>query len=186
VLLSLVVAVAAPPKALGQVRIERVTVLVRADSAGDEFTPVEELRLTAHRPWQKEFFLGVSLGPPDVGIASLELVATFDIRMGPQFYGGPDGEMFLTLASDSAGVWYRSPTARSIVENCQGPCRRDLTIGPFALLSLIPGPREAQRLLWPTRLRAHVEAFAWVQDPRRVGAELQLDQSRRVVEVRLH
>ena len=94
--------------------------------------------------------------------------------------------MFLTLASDSAGVWYRTPIARSVVEQCQGRCKRDSTIGPFTLLSLIPGPREAERILWPTRLRAHVEGFAWVQDPRRVGPDLQLDQSRSVVEVRLH
>lgn len=140
--------------------IQRVDVLVQADSAGSQMTPVEKLRLPSQRPWQNVFYIAVYLMPGDTSLLRAQAVGLgFDIKMGPQLYGGPDGELLLQDKIDQEGEWFVTGDRTTKELPCSPSCAIRVVFGPFALPSLIPGPREAEALLWPTRLRIHAQAL---------------------------
>jgi hypothetical protein len=140
--------------------IERIEVLLPADSAGSRMVPVEKLRLPSQRPWQNVFYVAVHLVPGDTSLLRAQAVGLgFDIRMGPQLYGGPDGELLLQDKIDQEGEWFLAGDRVTKELPCSPDCAHRVLFGPFALPSLIPGPREAEALLWPTRLRIRAQTL---------------------------
>ncbi len=141
-------------------QITRLSVVVARDSGGDAMTAISSIDLPSQRPWQNEFYLDIGLASLDSAkTAGLELLVSFELRMGPQLFGGPDGEVLLTQRIDSLGVWLRSPTVAAQAELCSSGCPREVRLGPFELEHLIPGPKGAEALLWPTRLRITAQAL---------------------------
>jgi hypothetical protein len=140
--------------------IERIEVLLRADSAGNRMVVAERLKLPSQRPWQNGFYVALYLGPTDaVVLRSENLSVAFDLKMGPQMYGGPDGELLLTTKIDQDGVWFRADTTATREESCAQTCPQRVLFGPFELSELIPGPRDGDALLWPTRLRIYAQVL---------------------------
>lgn len=140
--------------------IERIEVLLAADSAVSRMVPVEKLKLPSQRPWQNVFYVAVQLVPGDTSLLRAQVVELgFDIRMGPQLYGGPDGELLLQVKIDQEGEWFVAGHTAAKETPCSPTCAQRVLFGPFDLASLIPGPSEAEALLWPTRLRIHAQTL---------------------------
>ncbi len=149
----------APAQSTGPA-IERVEVLLRADSGSERMIVAERLKLPSQRPWQNSFYVAVYLGPAAASLLRAEAVGvSFDLRMGPQLYGGPDGELLLQSKIDEQGEWFRVGTTLTKEIPCSPSCSTRVVLGPFELPALIPGPREADALLWPTKLRIHAQVL---------------------------
>ena len=148
--------------------IEHIEVLLNADSGGERMIPVDRLRLPSQRPWQNGFYVAVSIGGADARLNRAQTIGvSFDIRMGPQLYDDPDREELLSSKVDEQGEWFRAGTASTKDAPCSPACSARVVFGPFELPALIPGPRQAEALLWPTRLRIHAQVLA-VPRPERV------------------
>jgi len=148
--------------------IERIEVLLRADSGSERMVVADRLKLPSQRPWQNGFYIAVYPSPAAANLLRAEVVGvSFDIRMGPQLYGGPDGELLLQSKIDEQGEWFRAATTSTKEVACSPSCPTRVVLGPFELPALIPGPRESEALLWPTRLRIHAQILG-VPRPDRV------------------
>jgi hypothetical protein len=79
--------------------------------------------------------------------------------MGPQVFGGADGELLLETEADARGSWYRSDVVRTGRLSGDYLQEREVIVGPFLLLDVIPGPTDADAKLWPTRFRIQVDVF---------------------------
>jgi hypothetical protein len=146
---------------VGAPQIDHLALIVPRDSGGSVMTPLSSLDLPSQRPWQNQFHVILALASSDSArVTSLEVLVSFDLRMGPQLYGGPDGEVLLTRRIDSLGVWFRSPTIGAQSESCASGCPKEIRLGPFELDHLIPGPKGPDALLWPTRLRVTAQVLA--------------------------
>jgi hypothetical protein len=140
--------------------IERIEVLLKADSATERMVVADRLKLPSQRPWQNSFYVVVHLGPAAASLLRAEAVGvSFDLRMGPQLYGGPDGELLLQSKIDEQGEWFRVGTTSTREVPCSPTCPTRVVLEAFELPALIPGPREADALLWPTRLRIHAQVL---------------------------
>jgi hypothetical protein len=84
----------------------------------------------------------------------------FDVWMGPQVFGGPDGEVFVKSEADRLGTWFRSSVMAEESADCVPECAGQVLLGPFQLMNVVPGPRGPKASLWPTRLRVSVQIFA--------------------------
>lgn len=146
------------------VEIRRIEFLVRSEPDVDSMSPVTQLRLLSHRPWQRGFYVRLDLhyGGAPVPIGLVASVG-FDIKMGPVAYGGSDGELLLPDVSDSLGIWFRGPTAAETKQACSPECPTTLVLGPYYTDSIIPGPRGPDATLWPTRLRVVAQVLPLFQ-----------------------
>lgn len=143
------------------VEVKNVAVEIRRDSLGSQVERSSLLRLPSQRPWQNDFYVTAEiarLDPKDSLAVQIEI--GFDVKMGPQVYGGPDGEVLVRSLIDSLGAWFKSPRSESKRFECEKECPDMLRLGPFPLADVIPGPTGVEATLWATRLRVHVQAFA--------------------------
>jgi len=148
------------PQDVTRPAIQRIEVLLPADSAGSRMVPAEKIRLPSQRPWQNVFYVAVHMVPGDTAFLRGQTVGlSFDIRMGPQLYGGPDGELLLQAKIDQEGEWFLTEDNTTREVPCSPSCATRVLFGPFSLPSMIPGPREAEALLWPTRLRIRAQVL---------------------------
>src|SRR5690348_11694417 len=97
-----------PPGVSAQVaEIRSVQIQLRRDSASDVMVTPLSLDLPSQRPWQNSFFVVLSVrsdGGQD--LAGFDVQVGFDLKMGPQIFGGPDGEVLLKRKVDSLGAWF--------------------------------------------------------------------------------
>lgn len=129
-----------------------IEVLIRRDSASAPSLAVDTLQFPNQAPWHGEFFVRLRFAT-EYPLRRIEARIGIDVWMGPQVYGGPDGELLLELEADRLGSWYRSEVLRvtQVLLTPDGP--REAILGPFPLLDMIPGPDGADAKLWPTRIK---------------------------------
>lgn len=129
-----------------------IEVLLRNDSAGAPDLAVDTLQFPNQAPWHSDFFVRLRFSA-EYPLQRLEARVGVDVWMGPQVYGGPDGELLLELEADRLGSWYRSDILRVAQLSFTPGGTREAILGPFPLLDLIPGPDGADAKLWPTRIK---------------------------------
>lgn len=141
------------------ISLSKVAVLLRGDSGGQPSVEVEELRYPHQIPWHSDFYVSVELDC-STRVSETVVQVGFDVWMGPQVFGGPDGEVLVKSDADRLGAWFRSSVVAKESADRVQECPSRVLLGPFQLMNLVPGPRGSKASLWPTRLRVSVQVIA--------------------------